>query len=147
MVALLVLSGVVESGRQPVLRIVGLIALLSSPLLFLPPFWALRKWGDTAVDQSYMVTQAVVTRGPYRFVRHPQYVGYMLLAAGFALLKQHWAITLLAPLVLGLFVALAMQEEKVLRARFGQSYTAYCQRVPRFNVALGLIRWIRLRRH
>ena len=37
-------------------------------------------------------------------------------------------------------VALAVEEEKQLHARFGEGYAEYCQDVPRFNVIVGLLR-------
>lgn len=75
----------------------------------------------------------LVTRGPYRFVRNPMYLGATLALAGAAVfyrsvaLAEYAAIFLLAA---SLFV-LGYEEPK-LRRTFGHEYDAYCHRVDRW---------------
>ena len=92
-----------------------------------------------------METTAVVQRGPYRLIRHPQYLGYMLLSIGFGLIKQQWLVLFLGIFAIGLFMLLAAAEEAELHHRFGEQYADYCRQVPRFNLLLGLIRYLRNR--
>src|SRR5262249_45144267 len=65
----------------------------------LPVMWlglALRIWAVVALGSSFRTTvevdpgQAVVTRGPYRWVRHPSYTGLLLILAGFGLALCNW---------------------------------------------------------
>ena len=56
------------------------------------------------------------------------------------LLVQSWVAIVFASLSIGIFIALAVEEEKQLHARFGEGYTEYCQDVPRFNIIVGLLR-------
>ncbi|MBV9776713.1 MAG: isoprenylcysteine carboxylmethyltransferase family protein [Acetobacteraceae bacterium] len=69
--------------------------------------------------------QAVYKTGPYRFVRHPFYLSYILYWSGTGLAtKGLWGWTV--PAILGaIYVGLALQEER----RFGASglSDAYCQ--------------------
>ncbi len=74
----------------------------------------------------------VVTTGLYRHIRHPQYAGIFLFTLGWII---HWPsfVTLaLWPILIGTYVWLAKQEEKLALAEFGQSYTEYAGRTRRF---------------
>jgi protein-S-isoprenylcysteine O-methyltransferase Ste14 len=59
------------------------------------------------------------------------------------LLAQSRVAVVLAAFSIGIFIALAAEEEKQFHVRFGGDYAAYCQEVPRFNVIVGLMRYIR----
>jgi protein-S-isoprenylcysteine O-methyltransferase Ste14 len=75
----------------------------------------------------------LVTRGPYRFVRNPMYIGAGLALGGAALFYQSWKLlvyTLFLFLVTHLFVLL--YEEPTLRRTFSQDYETYCARVRRW---------------
>lgn len=74
----------------------------------------------------------LVTAGPYRSVRHPQYVGLMLAIAG-ALVQWPTLITLaMAPVLLAMYWRLALREDRELEARFDERYRAYRESVPAF---------------
>jgi protein-S-isoprenylcysteine O-methyltransferase Ste14 len=76
--------------------------------------------------------QQLVTEGLHARVRHPRYLQYLLVLAGFALMANYLALYLtLAVLVPGIWLIVIL-EEKELRARFGPAYDHYCRRVPRF---------------
>ena len=132
-----------DRGSIVLLRVIGLAFLLSSPLLFIPPFIFLAKVGKPNEGRTYMETSVVVKQGPYRIIRHPQYLGYMFLNVGFMLLVQSWVALAFASLSIGIFIALAVEEEKQLHVRFGEGYAEYCQDVPRFNVIVELLRYVK----
>ena len=74
----------------------------------------------------------LVTAGPYRLLRHPQYVGLMLAIAG-ALVQWPALITLvMAPVLLATYWRLALREDRELEARFDERYREYRGRVPAF---------------
>ncbi len=76
--------------------------------------------------------QQLVTEGLHARVRHPRYLQYLLVLAGFALMANYLALYLtLAVLVPGIWLIVIL-EEKELCARFGPAYDDYCRRVPRF---------------
>lgn len=81
----------------------------------------------------YQVHQAKgrpVTSGLYRFSRHPQYVGILLVAAGWLI---HWPTLLtilMFPVLLANYNLLAREEERHMRAVHGDAYTAYQQTTP-----------------
>jgi len=81
----------------------------------------------------------LATGGPYDYVRHPQYAGFILVLTGF-LLQWPTLLTLaMFPVLVVMYVQLAKQEEKETRAVFGDAYDRYAARVPAF-----LPRWARV---
>ena len=74
----------------------------------------------------------LATTGPYAHVRHPQYVGFILVMFGF-LLQWPTALTLLMfPVLVWMYVRLARQEEREALAAFGSTYAQYASQVPGF---------------
>jgi len=74
----------------------------------------------------------LATEGPYTYVRHPQYVGFILVMIGF--LFQWPTILTLAmfPVLVFMYVRLARSEEREVAADFGDAYRRYADRVPAF---------------
>jgi protein-S-isoprenylcysteine O-methyltransferase Ste14 len=93
---------------------------------------ALRQWAIGLLGRSFTVDvrvqagQAVVDRGPYRWVRHPSYTGMTLTFAGIGLALGNWlslACVVLVPLV-GLVVRIRV-EEAALLGGLGEPYRRY----------------------
>jgi protein-S-isoprenylcysteine O-methyltransferase Ste14 len=77
-------------------------------------------------------TRSLATSGTYSYVRHPQYVGFILVMFGF-LLQWPTILTLaMFPVLVGMYVRLAHQEERDARAQFGAAYDKYASDVPAF---------------
>jgi protein-S-isoprenylcysteine O-methyltransferase Ste14 len=74
---------------------------------------------------------ALVTGGIYSHIRHPSYVGLLVLSLGWALAFRSGVGVLLAALNIPPIVARIRSEEKLLRAHFGEEYEAYCARTWR----------------
>ena len=74
----------------------------------------------------------LVTSGPYRYSRNPQYVTYFLLLFGYAIMGR----TLLAGIALVEYWIvvhlIVLIEEEHLERRFGDAYRDYKQRTPRY---------------
>ncbi|MEN3231899.1 isoprenylcysteine carboxylmethyltransferase family protein [Methylorubrum rhodesianum] len=74
----------------------------------------------------------LATGGAYAYVRHPQYVGFVLVLLGF-LVQWPTLLTLaMFPLLVAMYVRLARSEEREALAAFGDAYRTYMQRVPAF---------------
>lgn len=81
--------------------------------------------------------RSLATTGPYAYVRHPQYVGFILIMIGF-LLQWPTILTLaMFPILVVMYVLLGRREEREAIASFGEAYTAYMKRVPGFIPSLG----------
>lgn len=74
----------------------------------------------------------LATTGPYSYVRHPQYVGFVLVMFGF-LLQWPTILTLaMFPVLVWMYARLARQEEQEVSSAFGKAYADYAGRVPAF---------------
>jgi protein-S-isoprenylcysteine O-methyltransferase Ste14 len=71
----------------------------------------------------------LVTTGPYHLLRHPIYLGLILLAVGEALAFSSWpAFFIVLSGMVPTFAWRACAEEKLLSRTFGERYEAYRQR-------------------
>ena len=84
---------------------------------------AVRIWAAGHLEKSREVTRS----GPYRWTRHPLYVGSALLGAAVAVAGASPAAAGLIAVYLGAtFSAAIRTEEAFLRAAFGREYDEYC---------------------
>lgn len=89
--------------------------------------WAYRAMGENfAQDIVILKNHQLVTSGPFRFIRHPQYLGQILsdLGASLALLS-YIALPLVLFLEIPLFIMRAYEEEKLLERHFGEKFSSY----------------------
>lgn len=76
--------------------------------------------------------ESLATDGPYLWIRHPQYVGFVVIMAGF-LLQWPTLITLVMfPVLVLAYRNLAIREERVAADRFGVGWRQYAASTPRF---------------
>lgn len=76
--------------------------------------------------------RTLATAGPYSYVRHPQYVGFIFVMLGF-LVQWPTLLTLaMFPILTVMYVKLARSEERQTIAEFGDAYTSYAKQVPAF---------------
>jgi protein-S-isoprenylcysteine O-methyltransferase Ste14 len=79
----------------------------------------------------------LATSGIYSYMRHPQYVGFILVMFGF-LLQWPTLLTLaMFPVLVFMYVRLARTEEREALAEFGGAYQAYMAVVPGFFPRIG----------
>jgi protein-S-isoprenylcysteine O-methyltransferase Ste14 len=74
----------------------------------------------------------LATTGPYAYVRHPQYAGFILVMFGFLLQWPTLLTLVMFPVLVWMYVRLARSEEREVEAEFGETYRAYARRVPAF---------------
>ena len=92
-------------------------------------------WARLELGRSFTVLPRpreggeLVTRGPFRVVRHPVYLGAMLLFVGLSLLYS-WPSLILSGALALLWAAKARVEERYLAERFPE-YEEYRRRVRR----------------
>ena len=74
----------------------------------------------------------LATTGPYSYVRHPQYVGFVLIMFGF-LLQWPTLLTLaMFPVLLWMYLRLSISEEREAKKAFGEVWRHYAEKTPRF---------------
>lgn len=95
--------------------------------------WAVLTLGRFfTLDLSVQSGQRVVDRGPYRFVRHPSYLGMSLTALGIGMALRSWSGVLAIVVLFGLALWYRMRvEERFLVAELGDDYVQYMKRTKR----------------
>jgi protein-S-isoprenylcysteine O-methyltransferase Ste14 len=97
-------------------------ASLAAGAIVALPGEALRVWAAGHIDKGREITRS----GPYRFVRHPLYLGSVILGVGFIVAAASWTVAAIvaAYLVLTLLAAIRT-EEAALDRRFEGEYSKY----------------------
>ncbi len=86
---------------------------------------AIRVWAAGHLEKSREVTRS----GPYRWSRHPLYVGSSVIAAGVAIAGASVPLLLLVLAYMATTLTAAVRtEEAFLRGKFGDIYDAYAER-------------------
>ena len=114
-------------------RLVGGVVLFAAAAgLGVPAVLAFRNAGTHV--EPWKPASALVTRGIFRFLRNPMYVGLVLAVAGLAiLLASDWMLVMTVLLAVTLHVGVVRREERYLEAKFGDAYRRYSERVPRYG--------------
>jgi len=100
---------------------------------------ALMAWSHVALGENYESAigvredQRLVTAGPYRWVRHPLNLSFVVTHAGLFLISTSWLVGLTGiGLALVVLLIRSPHEERQLEARYGDAYRAYAARTGRF---------------
>jgi protein-S-isoprenylcysteine O-methyltransferase Ste14 len=100
--------------------------------------FGLMQWAEAELGRQFSINvtlqtdHQLITSGPYRYVRHPRYVGIFAFNLGVALTFNSFLATILA---IGLLIVLMWRigtEEAMLRQAFGTNWATYAQRSWRF---------------
>jgi protein-S-isoprenylcysteine O-methyltransferase Ste14 len=110
-------------------RWLGVVLFLAGGALRLWPVFVLgrRFSGLVAIQPGH----TLVTSGIYGVIRHPSYLGLLVMTLGWGLAFRSWVGVLLTVLMLPPLLARIHAEERLLRTQFGAEYDAYCARTAR----------------
>lgn len=72
----------------------------------------------------------LVTTGLYAYVRHPQYIGFLLITLGMNIMWLTIITLAMWPVLVIVYYKLAKTEEKDAEAEFGEEFREYKRRVP-----------------
>jgi protein-S-isoprenylcysteine O-methyltransferase Ste14 len=91
-------------------------------------------WGTKTLSgkQSMGDTGEIITGGPYRYTRNPQYVGFIILFTGIIFLTASFMALITGGFEILLFLIIPFSEEPWLKEKYGKPYENYCRIVPRF---------------
>lgn len=118
------------------LIVVGWIVLGIGALLVILSVLTLRRKRTTNVTDS----------GVYGIVRHPMYLGGMVMFFSHIFFGQNWIIA--TSTLVGVYCCylLIQSEDQQNIKKFGDEYKPYMQKVPRMNFVVGVIRLLRRRK-
>lgn len=111
--------------------------LIGSPLVIAGLFLVYKGWKEV----FFLREEVLVKVGIYNAVRHPQYLGLILITLGHLLTWPTIPTIVLWPILTALYYRQAKREESGLSARFGDAFTEYARKTPMF---LPRINWRRL---
>jgi protein-S-isoprenylcysteine O-methyltransferase Ste14 len=89
----------------------------------------------TMVIVSFATTpldREVMTKGPFRYSRHPMYLSSSLAYMGVGIACASWLFLLLSVAYMVLSMVSTVPEERFLLAKYGDSYREYMNRTPRW---------------
>ncbi len=82
----------------------------------------------------------LVKDGIYRYSRHPQYLGILLITSAFIIQWPTILTVIMWPILLVMYIRLAKKEEKEMEEKFGEEYLRYKEEAPMllkiFNVKI-----------
>jgi len=120
--------GEIGAGWLPV-RLSGLAIGLAGAAVLI---WASLVLGRFMIHAAAVSeNHALVEHGPYRFVRHPVYVGYLALLLGSGLASINLCVLFVWPVSLLGILLQAASEEQILQQRWARKFEQYAQRTGR----------------
>jgi protein-S-isoprenylcysteine O-methyltransferase Ste14 len=97
-----------------------------------------RQWAIFILGRSFILAisaqkdQKVVDHGPYRYIRHPSYLGMSLTVIGIGIALRSWGGILVILVIYGLALGYRIYiEEKFLVSELGDDYIQYMKRTKR----------------
>ena len=85
----------------------------------------LRLWAAGHLEKSKEVTRS----GPYRYTRHPLYLGSSIIGIGIAVASSNLIVVAIVMAYMALTLTAAMRSEEAhLREKFGDAYDAYAEK-------------------
>ena len=99
---------------------------------------AVFRWSHKALGRNWSITleirekHRVVSSGPYKFVRHPMYLSFLLMGLGQAMLLPNWVAGAAGTIGFAvLFFLRVNKEERMMREEFGPEYEQYMKQTKR----------------
>jgi len=126
-----VLSSFPFGCQFPFMDYVQILGLVLTSLGYFLFIWSVVVRGRYATSWEMPEHQELVTWGPYRYVRHPSYMGYFLMFVGLFLLWSN-VFTFFPVLAIPGYYQITFEEERLLVLRFGEEYVNYQNRTGRF---------------
>ncbi len=128
------------------LMYLGWILLIFSVIIIFLAGHEFQEKGGVPKGKHLVHTTILVDSGIYSVIRHPQYLGFILVVLGLVLMSQHWLSVISGVLGSVLFYIDVQKEEQTNIEKFGDEYKLYMQKVPRMNFLIGIIRLLRYRK-
>lgn len=131
---------VLVEPRSDAFAIAGIVMYTAAVALCLS---AIEAADRTRLQRAYVdhpLPDRLITEGPYRWVRHPFYLGYLIGAVAPVVAVQHPAILLVSLTMVAITVVAAFREERVwLASPRGDAYREYRRRTGMFIPFIGRV--------
>ena len=127
----------------PLLIIVGWVNLILGLIFIFLAMGFLRFTGRVENGKDFTHTTTMVTDGIYAVVRHPLYLGWLLLYPAVIFLSQNWLVTIIGCIGSACMVQITQLDDASLIEKFGEPYIGYLESVPRLNFIEGILKLLK----
>ncbi|MFW9839207.1 MAG: methyltransferase family protein [Candidatus Thorarchaeota archaeon] len=103
----------------------GVLVLIATFLIY----WGIR---TLSLHQSLGLEGELITNGPYKYTRNPQYLAMMLFYLSLIIVTGSYLTFLTGSLLILMYIITPFCEEPWLVEQFGKEYIQYSLEVPRF---------------
>jgi len=113
--------------------LLGLFIFISAGII---RFWSIKALGEhwsihLVVNKDQKEKTALTKHGPYKYIRHPIYLGAILELIGITFIVNNFYYFILIVLVnVPLYILRSKYEEKINIKKFGEDYIKYMKEVP-----------------
>jgi protein-S-isoprenylcysteine O-methyltransferase Ste14 len=117
------------------LRVIGLAFYIIFSWL---QIWSTKALGDNfSQDVAIKKDHHIVTNGPFKFIRHPQYLSQFLMDLGGAAATLSFILAPLALIQIPFLFMRASMEDKLLEKHFGENFRSYKKKSGMFFPYIG----------
>jgi len=102
--------------------IAGIISIIAGAMIILG-------WREIYARRN---SKKLVTTGIYRYVRHPQYTGFLLIITAWLFAWPTLPTIVMWPILVVVYYRLSRREEREMVKRFGKRYSGYMKKVPMY---------------
>lgn len=106
--------------------IIGSLLILGGVIFAL---WGVR---TLTLHMSSGLKNTLITNGPYKYTRNPQYVGDISVLLGIIIISNSLMVIIPVALSILWFILAPFTEEPWLRQQYGTAYDEFCSKIPRF---------------
>jgi len=119
--------------REATAGLLILRAAIGTPIVLLSFYFESKSCSVLGKPQSHpQEIRKLVTSGVYSKMRHPVYLGRMLMNLGFLIIFPIVPMLIVAIVFVIVWYLVALHEEMFLMKRFGRNYKKYREKVPMF---------------
>jgi len=108
------------------------------------PRQAFKRYGEIEKGKSHVYTTRLVDKGIYAIIRHPYWLCWIFLSISVTLMSQHWLMVIFAVLICWIVYGETYLLDKGLIEKFGDEYKEYKEKIPRMNLILGFINYVKI---
>ena len=109
---------------------IGMASVAVGLLIRIYSIWTLKQYFTYSVAK--VENHKIIETGVYKFIRHPGYLGQLLIFLGISLSMSNWlsVLVMMIPVTFGYLYRIKV-EEKFMIEQFGEDYLCYQERTKR----------------
>ena len=117
-----------ELSIFPSLVFLSWLGVLFCTVGYLLIFWSGLTLGrQYSAEVTIQKDHQLITTGPYHLIRHPRYLGILLVGFGYSLLFHSWLGLVFTATAKGLILFRIRDEEELMHKHFGNAWEEYCR--------------------